>query len=207
MSNLSAARPPSRVHRGPGPKQKLRAHNYRSRSLPFLLEDFEHRCAYSMQHSSTLGVKTMEVDHFNPRLPQRLRHQYTNLYLASRHCNNSKRQSWPTAAQISQGIRFLDCCREQDYDQYIFEDAVDHRVYGVTPAGKYHVRMCDLNAPHLIRERKIRAGLRVILSSSPAIIRRLEKNLELSNLLKLLTDIADRLIPPISSGPNRTFVI
>ena len=44
-------------------------------------------------------------------LSERLRHRYVNLYLASRHCNNSKRRHWPTAAQIKDGIRFLDCCR------------------------------------------------------------------------------------------------
>jgi hypothetical protein len=154
-----------------------------------------------MQHSSTLGVTTMEVDHFNPRLSGQLRHRYANLYLASRHCNNSKRQHWPTAAQIKEGLRFLDCCREWDYGEHIFEEPVTHRVYGVTPAGKYHVRMCDLNAPHLIGERRTRSQLRLVLTSSPAIIRDLEKTLELSNLLKLLNDIADRLIPPIPAAP------
>jgi hypothetical protein len=198
---LSAARPSSRVQRGPGPKQKLRAHNYRVRSLPFLLKDFKDRCAYSMQHSSTLGVTTMEVDHFNPRLPGRLRHRYVNLYLASRHCNNSKRQHWPTAAQIKEGLRFLDCCSEWDYGEHIFEDPVTHRVYGVTPAGRYHIRMCDLNAPHLIGERRTRSRLRLVLTSSPAIIRDLGKGLELFNLVKLLNDIVDRLIPPIPAAP------
>jgi len=198
---LSAARPPSRVQRGPGPRQKLRAHNYRVRSLPFLLKDFEDRCAYSMQHSSTLGITTMEVDHFNPRLPSRLRHRYANLYLASRHCNNSKGQHWPTPAQIKDGLRFLDCCREWDYGEHIFEDAVTHRVYGVTPEGRYHVRMCDLNAPHLVGERRIRSQLHAVLTSAPAIVRDLEKALELSNLVKLLNDIADRLIPTIPAAP------
>jgi len=150
-----------------------------------------------MQHSLTLGITTMEVDHFNPRLPNRLRHRYVNLYLASRHCNNSKRQHWPTPAQDKRGLRFLDCCREWDYGKHIFEDVVTHRVFGVTSEGRYHVRMCDLNAPHLINERKIRTQLRLALTSSLAIIRDLDKGLELFNLMKLLNEIADRFIPPI----------
>ncbi len=154
-----------------------------------------------MQHSSTLGVKTMEVDHFNPRLPERLRDQYRNLYLASRHCNNSKRQYWPTVGQMKEGIRFLDCCREWDYGAHIFEDPVTHRVNGVTPAGKYHVRMCDLNAPHFIAERRIRSQLRLVLTSSPAIIHDLAKGLEVTNLLDLLDEITERLIPPIPAAP------
>jgi hypothetical protein len=154
-----------------------------------------------MQSTSTLGVTTMEVDHFNPRLPGRLRHRYSNLYLASRHCNNSKRQHWPTVAQTKDGLRFLDCCREWDYGEHIFENPVTHRVYGVTPAGRYHVRMCDLNAPRLISERRIRSELHRVLTSSPTIIRDLERALELFNLVKLLKDVADRLIPPIPAVP------
>ena len=65
------------------------------------------------------------------------------------------------------------------------------------PAGRYHVRMCDLNAPHFIRERKDRSDLRRVLTSSPAIIRDLGKGLQLSNLLNLLNSIVDRFIPPI----------
>jgi len=144
----------------------------------------------------------MEVDHFDPYLPERLRHRYSNLYLASRHCNNSKRRHWPKRSQLQAGIRFLDCCREWDYGEHIFEDPETHRLNGVSPAGRYHVRICDLNAPHLVRERKERAQLRRLLTSSPAIIRNLEKALELSNLLKLLNDIVDRLIPPIPAAPN-----
>jgi hypothetical protein len=143
----------------------------------------------------------MEVDHFNPRLPQRLRNRYQNLYLASRHCNNSKRQHWPTPNQIEAGIRFLDCCREWDYGEHIFEDIETHRVKGVSPAGRYQVRMCDLNAPHLVRERRTRSQLRMVLTSWPAVIRDLEKSLEVFNLLKLLNSIADRFIPPIPPAP------
>jgi hypothetical protein len=154
-----------------------------------------------MQHSLTVGLKTMEVDHFNPRLQPRFLHRYRNLYLASRHCNNSKRQRWPTESQIEEGIRFLDCCAEWDYGKHIFENPLSHRVYGVSPAGKYHIRMCDLNAPHFVRERRIRAQLQTILTSSPAIIRDLQRGLELTNLLKVLNDIVERLIPPIPAAP------
>ena len=189
-----------RVKRGPGPRQKLRAHNYRSRALPFLLKDFQERCAYSMQHSSRVGVKTMEVDHFNPTLPNRLSHRYTNLFLATRHCNGAKGKNWPNRSQMEKGIRFLDCCQEQDYGVHIFENAENHRVYGVSPAGRYQVHICDLNAPHFIRERRQRAELNKILTSSPAIIRNLGKALELVNLLRLLKEIGQQMIPPIATN-------
>jgi hypothetical protein len=189
-----------RVKRGPGPRQRLRAHNYRRLALPFLLKDFQERCAYSMQHSSRVGMKTMEVDHFNPRLPNRLRHRYTNLFLATRHCNGAKGENWPTRAQMDRGISFLDCCQEQDYGVHIFENAETHRVYGASAAGRYHIRMCDLNAPHFVRERRQRSELNKILTSSPAIIRDLGRALELVNLLRLLTDIGEKMIPPIATN-------
>jgi hypothetical protein len=150
-----------------------------------------------MQHSSRVGLKTMEVDHFNPKLPNRLRHQYSNLFLATRHCNGAKAENWPTPAQLKQGMRFLDCCQEQDYGVHIFEDPETHRVYGVSPAGRYHVRICDLNAPHFVHERRQRAELNKILTSYLATIRDLAKALELVNLLRLLTDISAKMIPQI----------
>ena len=150
-----------------------------------------------MQHSSRVGLKTMEVDHFNPTLPNRLRHHYSNLFLATRHCNGAKARNWPTSAQLKKGIRFLDCCQEQDYGAHIFENPETHRVYGVSPAGRYQVRMCDLNAPHFVHERRQRAELNKILTSSFAIIRDLGTALELTNLVRLPADISARMIPPI----------
>lgn len=144
---------------------------------------------------------TMEVDHFNPTLPEATRHRYTNLYPAVRQCNNSKRRNWPTARQIALGIRFLDCCAEWDYGEHLFEDESTHRLYGTTPAGRYHIRMCDLNAPHFVRERRDRADLSTFLTSWPAIIRDLEKGLELSNLVQLLLGISNRMIPAIPYHP------
>jgi hypothetical protein len=61
----------------------------------------------------------------------------------------------------------LNCCNEADYGVHIFEDPDSHEVVGVTPEGKYHVRNCDLNAPHFIEERAERAELWRILTSRP----------------------------------------
>jgi hypothetical protein len=200
MSNSKSGQDSSsRVQRGAGPRHKLKKHNYRDRALPFLLKDFNHRCAYSMQHSSRSGLKSMEIDHFNPTLPARQRHQYSNLFLATRHCNNSKRENWPTAAQINRGMRFLNCCAELDYGEHIWENSNTHKLYGTSPAGRYHIRMCDLNAPHFVIERRDRAKLRDLLTTRLAIIRHLEKGVELYNLLVLLGSIADRMIPLIPS--------
>src|ERR1700737_2453573 len=111
MSNSKKPGSPGmgRVRRGPGPKKKLNRYNYRDRALPFLREDFQDRCAYSMQHQLRVGLRSMEVDHFNPKLPQNQRHRYQNLFLATRHCNNMKGANWPTVALQKSDVRFLNC--------------------------------------------------------------------------------------------------
>ncbi len=139
----------------------------------------------------------MEVDHFDPTLRANARNCYDNLFYSTRHCNNAKRRHWPTSAQRSRDVRFLNCCEEQDYGLHIFEDPATHRVFGVTPAGRYHVRMCDLNAPHFIRERRDRALLSDILTKRNAIIRDLGRALELRNIMQLLSSINSRMISPI----------
>jgi hypothetical protein len=168
--------------------------------LPFLRADFEGRCAYSMQHESRPGLTSMEVDHFNPTLPTHSRNKYANLFFSTRHCNNAKCGHWPTSAQIRKDIRFLNCCEEWDYGLHIFEDDQTHRLFGSTPAGRYHIRMCDLNAPHFLRERRERAALRELLTTRKAIIRDLAKVLQLLNLVRLLNGIVSRMIPPIPSS-------
>ena len=58
---------------------------------------------------------------------------------------------------MHEGIRFLNPCEEDDYGRHMLENPKTHEVFGVTPAGKYHIRVLDLNAPHLVRERRQRA--------------------------------------------------
>jgi hypothetical protein len=109
----------------------------------------------------------MEVDHFNPNKKRDYVQAYDNLFLATRHCNSAKRDRWPTSKQRTLGIRFLNCCKEADYGVHIFEDPDTHEVVGVTPAGRYHVRSCDLNAQHLVDERAERAALWLLLETKP----------------------------------------
>ena len=106
---------------------------------------------------------SMEIDHFDPTIRGRARHRYSNLFLATRFCNSRKHGNWPSAEAKAAGVRFLDCCAEQDYGEHLFEDQKTHFVVGVTPAGKYHVRMLDLNAPFLVAERKERSEIHEIL--------------------------------------------
>lgn len=157
-----------RIARGPAPKKTYTDGSYR-KAIEFLLRDSAGRCAYSMQHEQLAGGrKCMEVDHFNPK--GRNRHSYKNFLPSTRHCNGAKSQTWPTKAEQRLGLRFLNPFHEQDYGLHIFEDPTTHELVGATPAGRFQIEMCDLNAPHLMRERRDRAEIRNILENTPATV-------------------------------------
>lgn len=131
------------------------------RFLKFLLLDFKERCAYSGQHVQRVGgIGGMDIDHHNPKLKSPERNAYENLFLATRHCNGKKSDIWPDAKQRAAGLRFLNPCKEMDYGVHLFEDPVTFSIWGATPAGRYHVRWLDLNADHLVRERRRRDEMR-----------------------------------------------
>lgn len=143
-----------RIKRGAPPAKTLKRHTYRN-ALPELLRDFGGRCAYSMQHERHAGA--LEVDHFNPKLKKNYIQDYNNLFPASRHCNGKKSNHWPTKAELAAGCHFLNPCEVQDYGHQIFEDKTTHELVGTTPAAKWHIRMCGLNASNLVSERKLRS--------------------------------------------------
>ena len=113
----------------------------------------------------------MEIDHFDPRKKEDFIQQYQNLFLATRHCNGAKSKFWPSAAEQTLGLRYLNPCREQDYGVHIFEDPKTHLLVGITPAGKYHIRMCDLNADHFVAERRDRSEIWEMLRSAVTVKR------------------------------------
>jgi hypothetical protein len=186
-----------RVKRGAPPKKVLTDGNLRKYALPSLLRDFESRCAYSMQHRRRAGgaKMLMEIDHFDPRIRGRNRHQYQNLFLSSRFCNARKHENWPEPAEVANGVRFLNCCEEFDYGKHIFEDEKTHCVFGVTPAGKYHIRILDLNAPHLVKERAERAHYRRLLYEARKLVKQPEAAVMAFRVLK---EQVNYLIPEIA---------
>jgi len=156
-----------------------------------------------MQHKRRAGGSDMlmEIDHFDPTIRGRERNRYDNLFLSSRYCNNKKRANWPTEPEQVKGIRFLNCCEEVDYDQWIFEDPKTHRVFGTTPAAVYHVRILDLNAAHFVEERAERARYRTLLYQSRKIVKDAMAAIEVFDVLKREVDF---LIPPIAYRSPKT---
>jgi hypothetical protein len=168
------------------------------RAWSFLSLDFEERCAYSMQHTYRAGgQKCMEVDHFNPNKKPDPIQEYTNLFLSTRHCNGAKRDRWPTNKERQLGARFLNCCKEPDYGVHIFEDPDTHDLVGLTPEGRYHVRNCDLNAPHLTEERAERASLWNLVRAQIVRLRKGWTGWNLPPEADALRKVAETMIPEI----------
>ncbi len=156
-----------------------------------------------MQHLRFAGGLTcMEVDHFDPRKKIDAVQDYNNLFLASRHCNRSKDKFWPTAEEAADGMRLLNPCEEMDYGVHIFEDPATGELVGATPPGWTHIEICDLNAGHLVEERRLRAGIRARLTEVKARPASAEDSL-LSELLSKVDEAEAFMIPPIPPPPLR----
>ncbi len=141
----------------------------------------------------------MEIDHFDPREKKKNIHSYKNLFLATRHCNGAKDETWPTKKEMRDGIRFLNCCEEQDYGVHIFENPDSHELIGASPAGIFQIEICDLNAPHLVKERQRRAELIRLLEGKNLLFQLRCNRLtpDFIALIKLLREQVDNLIPEI----------
>jgi hypothetical protein len=184
-----------RLKRGNPPPRTIRRHNYYE-VLPDLLACFGERCAYSMQHQERAG--RLEVDHFNPTTKRKPKQDYNNLFPASRHCNSKKSNHWPNEEQLAAGIRFLNPCEENDYGEQIFEDPESHLLHGTTPAATWHIRICGLNAEHLVIERKKRAECWLLFEKTKRAT--IAKGLGWAQLAKLIESyktMIEILIPPI----------
>jgi hypothetical protein len=168
--------------------------------LPELLRDFGERCAYSMQHQSRSGA--LEVDHFDPRLKSEMIQDYGNLFPASRHCNGKKSDTWPGKEELAAGCRFLNPCEEMDYGEQIYEDPATHRLVGAAPAAIWHIRVCGLNADHLVFERKRRAVHWKQINRTVVLVRGNQE--EVGELIKKYREEVELMIPEIPACPSQT---
>jgi hypothetical protein len=71
----------------------------------------------------------------------------------------------------------------------------------VTPAGRYHVRVLDLNADVFIKHRKLRADLRTFMTETPMIIKRMTFE-GLPAAIQLVKDFRELMIPAIRYGAH-----
>jgi hypothetical protein len=195
---MSSSKKP-RVKRGPPPKKTIKRRRYRD-ALPELIRDFDARCAYSMQHQSRSG--SLEVDHFDPRKKNDLIQDYNNLFPASRHCNGKKWEHWPAKTELAAGCRFLNPCEEMDYGEQIFEDSQTHKLIGVTPAAKWHIRICGLNADHLIEERRRRTKHWRTIQNRAIKVKKSAPHEVIQELITSFREEVELMIPKIPSLPK-----
>ncbi len=144
----------------------------------------------------------MDVDHFDPRRKREVMQDYANLFLATRHCNGVKLDSWPTPKEEAAGLRFLNCCKEQDYDAVIFEDPASHLLVGTTTAARYHIEILDLNHPTFVTERRDRTELARILNETPVRLPGQHVIDQVSDLIDYVKASILEMIPPIKSPPS-----
>jgi len=141
------------------------------------------------------GESQMEVEHFDPTLTGDARNAYSNLMLATRHCNLRKRDYWPSQREAREGFRLLNPCREIDYGEHLFEDPVTHHLIGATRAGRYHIDVCDLNNETFVWERRQRSRFLGLKRESPALLA--GSFSEIQEMLDFIAEIVGLLIPEI----------
>ena len=143
----------------------------------------------------------MEIDHFDPTLSGARRHSYDNLFPAVAHCNNKKSENWPTLSDRRKGIRFLNPCKEHDYDEHIWEDPDTHELVATSPAGRYHIDCLDLNSPTFVDERRTRFQMRYHWRKGN--IKGLTGDWDdLAKFLQMTNEIVEAFIPDISPPPK-----
>lgn len=131
-----------------------------SNAKPYLLADFESRCAYCMIHvrTHTDGEYGFEIDHFRPRSKGGSLLAYDNLHLSCSWCNKWKSGAWPTPSQEKRGIGFIDPCCEHDYGVHFVEND-DGELVPQSRRGEYHIKRIRLNRQTRIELRQTRNAL------------------------------------------------
>lgn len=131
-----------RVKRSKGPKVLLTDGNYRKKALPFLLQDFERRCAYCLDPDEFRLPSHNQVEHFDCKISGRRRHQYRNLMLGCVACNFTKRAK-PKTNPFDKRQRLLNCTEENEFLGHIVEEE-DGQWKALTPEGEYHLTCIGL---------------------------------------------------------------
>lgn len=143
-----------RVKRGKGPKSSMTEATYRKKALPFLLQDFERRCAYCLDPDEFRHPSQNHVDHFDCKLKKRQRHQYKNLMLACVTCNTCKHDK-PVMNPFSKEQRILNCTVVNEFIEHIREQP-DGQWEAIKESGNYHLESIGLREPCHVNKRRVR---------------------------------------------------
>ena len=190
----------ARVKRGKGPTSTMTKATYRKKALPHLLTDFEKRCAYCIDPNDFRHPTQDQIDHFNCKLKERLRHQYNNLMLACAACNRTKHDK-PIVNPYDKAQRMLNCTEENEFVEHIVEQE-NGQWEGKTDAGIYHLETIGLREECHRKKREARKKLaeRIVKLYTTAVEFKSANPAETLQQLKgTISDILDTLdsFPPL----------
>jgi hypothetical protein len=128
------------------------------------------------------------VDHYKPKskAPE-LECEYSNLYYACNACNGRKKDFWPDAAQLAQGIYIPNPCDDVMYKHLRYEA---ESVVSRSDAGRFTIDLLQLNDENSVQYRQMLVRA----------IRRIQD--ELKTLQSLLGKI-DRALLDSTDNPQR----
>jgi hypothetical protein len=193
----------SRVKRSHGPKSVMTENTYRKKALPFLLKDFEKKCAYCLDPNDFRIPSHDQVDHFNCKLRGRNRHYYKNLMLGCAACNHSKHDK-PLVNPFDTEQRLLNCTEENEFIGHIKEEA-DGQWVALSKAGEYHLESIGLTVDCHRKKRQERRKMieRIVSLFTTAVHYRTENpeavHNELMATIRMLMDTLDKF-PPLVIG-------
>jgi hypothetical protein len=173
---------------------------YRRKALPFLLSDFQGKCAYCLDPKEFRAPSQNQVDHFNCKIKSRERNYYRNLMLACAACNLSKHDK-PVTNPYNSRQRLLNCTEENEFPEHIEEDA-NGQWKPISDAGLYHLESIGLTADcHRAKRAARRQMLEKILSLATTAIHYKTVNpsgvhREMMDTIRLLLDVLNNF-PPI----------
>jgi uncharacterized protein (TIGR02646 family) len=128
---------------------------------PYLRIDFDRRCAYCHIPELRYGTPgNYAVDHFRPKSRVEFRNlicRYSNLFYTCRDCNLYKGPTWPSRAERSRGLRFLDPCAVDLATQWTI--CGDGALTPKNAAAQYMIEQLRLNRQDLCDWRRDKAEL------------------------------------------------
>lgn len=86
-----------------------------------------------------------------------------------------------------------------DYGEQIFENPDTHELIGVTTAARWHIRVCGLNADHLVQERRRRARHWQTIKGVPVKIK--GDCVRVADLIENYREQVELMIPEIPPAP------
>ncbi|MGI4788564.1 MAG: HNH endonuclease [Janthinobacterium lividum] len=176
--------------------------DYRAYREIYLRPDFKYRCAYCLTHEFYfLQGDGGEIDHFRPLNARNqdfthLKNDYSNLYWTCGQCNLEKGNSWPSAAEYAEGLRFLDPCIE-DHDDH-WNTHANGTITAKTSIGRFTVRIIRLDRQRLNDLRGFLHSYQEKITALEAELRRRDLGSDQREaMLSHLADIKQLVEPPI----------